>query len=45
VVDGTQAELGIPPSTLSHRLEKLKNEDLGAGSRAVLVLGPARCAG
>lgn len=23
-----QAELGIPPSTLSHHLEKLKNEDL-----------------
>lgn len=23
-----QAELGVPPSTLSHHLEKLRNEDL-----------------
>ena len=28
VVGEIQAELGIPPSTLSHHLEKLKNEDL-----------------
>ena len=28
VVGDIQAELGIPPSTLSHHLEKLKNEDL-----------------
>ncbi len=28
VVGDIQAELGIPPSTLSHHLEKLKSEDL-----------------
>ena len=28
VVNEIQAELGIPGSTLSHHLEKLKNEDL-----------------
>jgi ArsR family transcriptional regulator len=28
VVGDVQAELSIPPSTLSHHLEKLKNEDL-----------------
>ena len=28
VVSDIQAELGIPNSTLSHHLEKLKNEDL-----------------
>ncbi len=28
VVSGIQEELGIPNSTLSHHLEKLKNEDL-----------------
>ena len=28
VVGEIQAELGIPPSTLSHHLEKLRNEDL-----------------
>ena len=28
VVGGIQTELGIPNSTLSHHLEKLKNEDL-----------------
>ena len=28
VVGEIQAELDIPPSTLSHHLEKLKNEDL-----------------
>src|SRR5438093_3259583 len=28
VVGEIQAELGIPPSTLSHHLDKLKNEDL-----------------
>ena len=28
VVGEIQTELGIPPSTLSHHLEKLKNEDL-----------------
>lgn len=28
VVGDIQAELGIPPSTLSHHLEKLKNEEL-----------------
>ena len=28
VVGEIQAELEIPPSTLSHHLEKLKNEDL-----------------
>jgi len=28
VVGDIGAELGIPPSTLSHHLEKLKNEDL-----------------
>ena len=28
VVGDVQAELGIPNSTLSHHLEKLKNEDL-----------------
>ena len=28
VVGEIQAELGIPPSTLSHHLEKLKNEGL-----------------
>lgn len=28
VVGDIQLELGIPPSTLSHHLEKLKNEDL-----------------
>ena len=28
VVGDIQTELGIPPSTLSHHLEKLKNEDL-----------------
>ena len=28
VVGGIQAELGIPASTLSHHLEKLKNKDL-----------------
>ena len=28
VVGELQAELDIPPSTLSHHLEKLKNEDL-----------------
>jgi ArsR family transcriptional regulator len=28
VVGEIQSELGIPPSTLSHHLEKLKNEDL-----------------
>jgi DNA-binding transcriptional ArsR family regulator len=28
VVGDIQAELGIPPSTLSHHLEKLKNEHL-----------------
>jgi ArsR family transcriptional regulator len=28
VVGDIQNELGIPPSTLSHHLEKLKNEDL-----------------
>ncbi len=28
VVGDIQAELGIAPSTLSHHLEKLKNEDL-----------------
>jgi len=28
VVGELQSELGIPPSTLSHHLEKLKNEDL-----------------
>jgi ArsR family transcriptional regulator, arsenate/arsenite/antimonite-responsive transcriptional repressor len=28
VVGDIQAELGIPPSTLSHHLEKLKNENL-----------------
>ncbi|MFN7939377.1 MAG: metalloregulator ArsR/SmtB family transcription factor [Bryobacteraceae bacterium] len=28
VVGDIQAELGIPPSTLSHHLDKLKNEDL-----------------
>ena len=28
VVGDIQAELGIPPSTLSHHLEKLKHEDL-----------------
>jgi len=28
VVGEIQNELGIPPSTLSHHLEKLKNEDL-----------------
>jgi ArsR family transcriptional regulator, arsenate/arsenite/antimonite-responsive transcriptional repressor len=28
VVGEIQEELGIPPSTLSHHLEKLKNEDL-----------------
>jgi len=28
VVGEIQAELGVPPSTLSHHLEKLKNEDL-----------------
>src|ERR1700730_12920778 len=29
VVGEIQSELGIPNSTLSHHLEKLKNEDLG----------------
>lgn len=33
VVGDIQAELGIPPSTLSHHLEKLKNEDLVAVRR------------
>ncbi len=28
VVGEIQTELGIPPSTLSHHLEKLRNEDL-----------------
>jgi DNA-binding transcriptional ArsR family regulator len=28
VVGEIQSELGIPPSTLSHHLERLKNEDL-----------------
>ena len=28
VVGGIGSELGIPPSTLSHHLDKLKNEDL-----------------
>jgi DNA-binding transcriptional ArsR family regulator len=28
VVGEIQTELGIPPSTLSHHLEKLKNEDM-----------------
>jgi ArsR family transcriptional regulator, arsenate/arsenite/antimonite-responsive transcriptional repressor len=28
VVSQIQEELGIPPSTLSHHLDKLKNEDL-----------------
>lgn len=28
VVSDIQTELGIPPSTLSHHLEKLKNEEL-----------------
>src|SRR3954462_405175 len=28
VVGEIQSELGIPPSTLSHHLDKLKNEDL-----------------
>jgi ArsR family transcriptional regulator, arsenate/arsenite/antimonite-responsive transcriptional repressor len=28
VVGEIQTELGIPPSTLSHHLDKLKNEDL-----------------
>lgn len=28
VVGDIQSELGIPPSTLSHHLDKLKNEDL-----------------
>jgi DNA-binding transcriptional ArsR family regulator len=28
VAGDIQAELGIPPSTLSHHLEKLKNEEL-----------------
>ncbi len=28
VVGDIQTELGIPPSTLSHHLEKLKNEEL-----------------
>lgn len=28
IVGDIQAELGIPPSTLSHHLEKLKQEDL-----------------
>jgi DNA-binding transcriptional ArsR family regulator len=28
VVGDLQSELGIPPSTLSHHLDKLKNEDL-----------------
>ena len=32
VVGDIQAELGIPDSTLSHHLEKLKNEDLVAGA-------------
>ena len=29
VVGDIQTELGIPPSTLSHHLEKLKNEESG----------------
>ncbi len=33
VVGDIQAELGIPPSTLSHHLEKLRNEDLVAMRR------------
>lgn len=33
VVGDIQAELGIPNSTLSHHLEKLKNEDLVRVSR------------
>lgn len=28
IVSEIQSELGIPPSTLSHHLDKLKNEDL-----------------
>ena len=32
VVGDIQAELEIPNSTLSHHLDKLKNEGLGAGS-------------
>jgi ArsR family transcriptional regulator len=33
VVGDIQAELGIPNSTLSHHLEKLKNEELAAVRR------------
>lgn len=33
VVGDIQAELGIPPSTLSHHLEKLRNENLVAVRR------------
>jgi DNA-binding transcriptional ArsR family regulator len=33
VAGDIQAELGIPASTLSHHLEKLKNEDLVAVRR------------
>lgn len=33
IVSEIQEELGIPPSTLSHHLEKLKNEDLVAVRR------------
>jgi ArsR family transcriptional regulator len=33
IVGDIQAELGIPNSTLSHHLEKLKNEDLVAVRR------------
>ena len=32
VVGEIQSELGIPASTLSHHLDKLKNEDLVAGA-------------
>ncbi len=33
VVGDLQAELGIPPSTLSHHLEKLRHEDLATVRR------------
>ena len=38
VVGEIQSELGIPPSTLSHHLEKLKNEDLITVQRESTVL-------
>jgi ArsR family transcriptional regulator len=45
VVGDIQAELGIPGSTLSHHLEKLKNEDLVSVRREGTFLWYAANAG